>query len=77
MSSLTGFARAAYSFFVEDGSIVVGAIIALVLVGLLALAKPFGSADQFAGPLLFLLIAILLAGNLLHVARQVRLRRSP
>jgi hypothetical protein len=72
---LAGFARGAYYFFVEDGSIVIGAIVALVLVGVLAIWKPFGSAALFAGPLLFLLIAALLVANLLHVAHQARGRR--
>ena len=68
MSWLAGFARGAYSFFAEDGSIVIGAIVALVLVGALAIWRPFGSAGLFAGPLLFLLIAALLIANLLHVS---------
>ncbi|HTE85077.1 MAG TPA: hypothetical protein VK821_10105 [Dehalococcoidia bacterium] len=75
MSLLAGFARAAYYFFVEDGSIVIGAVMALVLVGILAIWRPFGTAEQVAGPFLFVLIAGLVIANLLQVARQARAGR--
>jgi hypothetical protein len=76
VSRLAAVARAAYYFFVEDGSIVIGAIIALVIIGILAVGRPFGSAERIAGPLLFLFIAALLIANLLRVAYQARPRRS-
>ena len=75
MSMIAGFARGVWYFFVEDGAIVVGTIIALLLVGGLAALRPSGSVEAYLGPLLFLLISALLATNLLHVARQLR-RRS-
>jgi hypothetical protein len=72
MSVLAGFAKGVYYFFVEDGSIVVGALIALALVAFLAIAKPFGNAAAVAGPLLFVLLAALLVTNLLRVAQNAR-----
>ena len=56
----------------EGGSIVAGALIALVLVGGLAVAKPFAWAEDVAGPPLFLLIALLLAASLLRVVQHSR-----
>lgn len=69
MSVVAAFGRSAYYFFVEDGSIVIGAVIALVAIGILAIWQPFAKAREMAGPLLFLLIAGLLVANLLRVAR--------
>jgi hypothetical protein len=74
MSVLRSFARSAYYFFVEDGSIVIGAIVTLVLVGVLAVWQPFPGADRLAGPLLFLLISGLLIASLLRVVHQSRSR---
>ena len=70
MSAVSGFAKGVYYFFVEDGSIVVGAIVALIIVAFLAIVKPFGNADAIAGPLLFVLLAALLVANLLRVAQN-------
>jgi hypothetical protein len=69
---VTGFLLGVADFFAEDGSIVVGAVIALVIVGGLAIWKPIGATGAFAGPLLFVLIAALLVANLLRVAHQSR-----
>jgi hypothetical protein len=70
VSWITGLPRAIYEFFTEDGSVVVGAIVALVVVGTLARVHPFGSAQDLAGPLLFVLIAALLIANLWRVAER-------
>ncbi len=70
MSAIEGIAKSAYYFFVEDGSVAVGALIALIVVGLLAHALP--STAMIAGPLLFVLIAALLVANLLRVAQNAR-----
>lgn len=72
MNVITGLPRAIYYFFTEDGSVVVGAIVALVVVAILALARPFPAAADIAGPLLFVLIAVLLIVNLWRVAHQSR-----
>jgi hypothetical protein len=74
MSIVTGFLRGIWYFFVEDGAIVVGTVVALILIGGLAILRPFGNASEIVGPLLFLLIAALLLINLLWVARQARSR---
>lgn len=74
MNFIAGLPRAIYDFFTEDGSVVVGAIIALVIVAILALGKPFGGAENIAGPLLFVLIAALLIASLWRVAQQSRSR---
>jgi len=70
MSFITGLPGAIYGFFTEDGSVVVGAVIALALVGILAKARPFGGAQDMAGPLLFVLIAALLIANLWRAAER-------
>lgn len=63
---------AVWDFFAEDGSIVAGAAVALVLTAGLAIARPFAHAAVLAGPLLFLLIAALLAGNVWRVVLRSR-----
>jgi hypothetical protein len=70
VSALAAVGRATYYFFVDDGSIVVGALIALVIVGALAIRQPFPKAELVAGPLLFVFISGLLTASLLHAARQ-------
>jgi len=70
MSVIAAGLRAVYGFFTEDGSVVVGAVVALLLVGILAKARPFGSAPDLAGPLLFVLIAALLIANLWRAAER-------
>jgi hypothetical protein len=70
MNAIASVARSAYYFFVEDGSVAIGALIALVLVGVLAHAAP--STATVVGPLLFVLIAALLVANLLRVAQNAR-----
>lgn len=67
---IAGLPRAVYDFFVEDGSVVVGAVIALIAAGVLALVRPFAGAENLVGPLLFVLIAALLIVNLWRVAQQ-------
>lgn len=75
MSALSGIGRSAYYFFVEDGSIAIGTLIALVVVGYIGRAKPFGGADAIVGPLLFVIVAALLISNLLRLGQQARARR--
>jgi hypothetical protein len=72
MTLLAGLARSVYYFFTEDGSVVVGAVVALIIVGVLARVRPVGGALDVAGPLLFVLIAALLIANLWRTAEQSR-----
>jgi hypothetical protein len=70
VNALAAIGRAIYYFFVDDGAIVVGALIALVIVAGLAIRQPFPNAQLVAGPLLFVFISALLTASLLHAARQ-------
>ena len=72
LATLRGLPLAVWEFFAEDGSIVVGAAVALALTAVLAIGRPFAHADVIAGPMLFLLIAALLAGNLWRVVLRAR-----
>ena len=70
MSLIRRLAHDVYDFFTEDGSVVVGAVIAVVIVAVLSLRPPFASARDVAGPVLFVLIAALLIANLWRVAER-------
>jgi hypothetical protein len=70
VSTLAAIGRATYYFFVDDGSIVIGALIALFVVGALAIRQPFPNAEVVAGPLLFVFVSALLVASLLHAAHQ-------
>jgi hypothetical protein len=74
LSVIAGLPRAIYDFFTEDGSVVIGAVIALALVAVLVLAKPFDRAADIAGPFLFVLIAGILITSLWRAARSSRAR---
>ena len=70
MSVVAGAARSVYYFFTEDGSVVVGAIVALIIVAAVSQARPLPNALDVAGPLLFILIAALLIANLWRTAER-------
>jgi hypothetical protein len=70
MTSLAELGKAVYYFFTEDGSVVVGAMIALILVGIVVRLKPLANTLDIAGPLLFVLIAALLIANLWRTAER-------
>jgi hypothetical protein len=70
MNALTALGRSVYYFFVDDGAVVIGALIALVIVATLAIRQPFPNAGLVAGPLLFVTISALLTASLLHAAWQ-------
>ncbi len=63
---------------VEDGSIAIGAIAALVAVGLEThLAGMDESLRDLGGPLLFLLILVLIVVNLYGAGRVAARKRAP
>jgi hypothetical protein len=72
MNGITGFAKGIYYFFVEDGSVAIGALVALLVVAILTHLKAFSNAASVAGPLLFVMISALLVANLLRVAQHAR-----
>jgi hypothetical protein len=79
MKAIAGVGLGIWYFFVEDGAIVVGTIIALLLIGGLAAWRPSVRVEYILGPLLFVLIAGLLSANLVPLAHRAgsRSRRNP
>jgi hypothetical protein len=65
-----------YDLLVEDGSIAIGTIVALVVVGLWSWAMPpHSSVADLGGPLLFLLLMALLVSNLYRTGRAAARKR--
>jgi hypothetical protein len=64
-----------YDLLVEDGSIAIGTIAALVVVGLWSFATFHSSVQSLGGPLLFLLLMGLLVGNLYRTGRAAARKR--
>jgi hypothetical protein len=66
-----------YDLFVEDGSIALGTVIALVAVGIWStLTAAHSDAREWGGLLLFVLLMGLLVGNLYRTGRAAAARRA-
>lgn len=64
-----------YDLLVEDGSIAIGTIVALVLTGLWSFVTFHTSLQDLGGPLLFILLMGLLLGNLYRTGRVAARKR--
>ena len=66
-----------YDLFVEDGSIAIGTVVALLVVGLWGWVMiPRPSLLELGGPLLFVLLMGLLIGNLYRAGRVAAGKRG-
>lgn len=59
-----------YGLLVEDGSLALGAIAAVVVVWLFAVVAP-GPEEQLGGALLLVLVCVLVLGNLFVAGRRI------
>lgn len=78
--SVSGIARGvvgqAVGLIVDDGFIAVGAVVALVLTGLLASAPTELIPHDALGIVLFAIVTIVLLGSLLRAGRHARAERA-
>ena len=65
-----------YDLLVEDGSIAIGTIVALVVTGIWSWATWHTSLQDLGGPLLFVLLMALLVGNLYRTGRVAASKRA-
>jgi hypothetical protein len=65
-----------YDLLVEDGSIAIGTIVALVVTGIWSWVTWHTGMQDLGGPLLFVLLMGLLVGNLYRTGRVAASKRA-